>query len=394
MATIQGKEPCRLSPLLTRILRQGDDAELARTALGVGDLSRLFTKEREALGRNYLKDPALRAAYLAYFLPVNLSKIQLLLEELPEDWHWPSTDRPLRILDLGTGPGTGALAVLDWLHRHGVKSAFAVMGIDASVEALGEARRLWNDYSMHAAIRDATLALLEGNFASTGRWRHDIARNAPYDLIIIANCLNELYGQTVRALTEKSALVGDILGLLAPHGTLMLVEPALRETSRQFHQLRDQLLHEQRCTVYSPCLHEHRCPALINEDDWCHEERAWVPPLWVQRIDRQIGLIKDALKFSYLLLRTDGRSIAERSPDTFRMVSDLRKLKGDARAWLCNELGRCEVGRLDRAGSAANAAWHHCQRGTIVRIESITRKEGASLSRIPADALVQIVRPT
>jgi hypothetical protein len=105
-----------------------------------------------------------------------------------------------------------------------------------------------------------------------------------------------------------------------------------------------------------------------------------------------VGFIKDALKFSYVLLRTDGRTIAERSPSTFRMVSELRKLKGDTRAWLCNELGRPEVGRLDRAQSTSNSAWNECQRGTIVRIESITRKEGATLGRIPENAAVDIVR--
>jgi hypothetical protein len=167
----------------------------------------------------------------------------------------------------------------------------------------------------------------------------------------------------------------------------------LRETSRALHQVRDHLLAESRCTVYSPCLHERNCPALLNPDDWCHEERAWEPPSSIKEIDRQVGFIKDALKFSYLLLRTDGRTIAERSPQTFRMVSELRKLKGDTRAWLCNELGRSEVGRLDRATSATNSAWDQCRRGTIVRIEGVKRKDGAALTRIPAGGTVEIVRP-
>jgi hypothetical protein len=153
------------------------------------------------------------------------------------------------------------------------------------------------------------------------------------------------------------------------------------------------LLAENRCTVFSPCLHDKNCPALLDPGDWCHEERAWEPPLIIKEIDREVGFIKDALKFSYLLLRTDGRSIAHRSRETFRMVSELRKLKGDTRAWLCNELGRSEVGRLDRVSSAANAAWDQCQRGTIVRIEGMKRKEGAILTRIEAESTVEIIRP-
>lgn len=187
-------------------------------------------------------------------------------------------------------------------------------------------------------------------------------------------------------------LLADLLTLLAPHGTLMIVEPALRETSRALHEVRDLLLEDRRCTVYSPCLHERNCPALLDRDDWCHEERAWEPPSWIQQIDREVGFIKDALKFSYLLLRTDGKTIVERSPDTFRLVSELRKLKGDTRAWLCNELGRTEAGRLDRAAADMNSAWDECQRGTIVRIEGLTRKAGASLERISDSTAVHIVR--
>jgi ribosomal protein RSM22 (predicted rRNA methylase) len=382
--------------MLEQIEARQSDFGPARKAMAVAELSRLFTKDRDALGTDYLNDPSLAAAYLSYFFPVNLSKIQVLLDELPEDWYKPPDDRPLRILDLGSGPGTGAMAVLDWLNQHDHESlaTLTVVALDASGEALRQARLLWTDYLRQACVRGASLVLYEGDLARARHngWRNDVAQRAPYDLIIVANCLNELFGRTSHSIKERAGLVADLLALLVPHGTLMLVEPALRETSRALHQVRDQLLQERRCTIYSPCLHERNCPALIHEDDWCHEERAWVPSASIQQIDQEVGFIKDALKFSYLLLRTDGRRIAERSPQTFRMVSELRKLKGDTRAWLCNELGRSEVGRLDRALSATNSAWDQCQRGTIIRIDGVKRKEGASLSRILGGSKVEIVR--
>jgi len=177
----------------------------------------------------------------------------------------------------------------------------------------------------------------------------------------------------------------------------MIVEPALRETSRALHQLRDRLLQEKRCTVYSPCLHEKSCPALVNPDDWCHEERAWEPPSAIQEMDEVVGFIKDALKFSYLLLRKDGNTIVERRSDIYRVVSELRELKGEKRAWLCNEQGRQEVGRQDRLTSPQNTDLDRWHRGAIVQIERIVRKERAgkvsSLGRIEQDAAVQIIRP-
>jgi ribosomal protein RSM22 (predicted rRNA methylase) len=402
MAPFQGKEPARLSALLLEILdrtQQGDGgAGILQRASAVAELSRLFTKARDALGTDYLSDPALAAAYLTYFFPVNLCKLQVLLDELPEDWYTPAGGaKPLRVLDLGAGPGTGAIAVLDWLRRRSPDDLqrMTVVAVDASAEALRQARRLWTAYSRELGVNDSSLVLLEGNLARPGSngWRAYVGQDGPYDLIIAANCLNEVFPGSQNPIKERSDVLGDLLTQLAPHGTLMILEPALRETSRALHQVRDQLLVDARCTVYSPCLHEKNCPALANPDDWCHEERAWEPPLMIQQIDRQVGFIKDALKFSYLLLRTDGRTIADRKPDTFRMVSELRQLKGDTRAWLCNELGRHEVGRLDRARSVENAGWDQCQRGTIVRIEGVKRKDGASLGRIPSEGTVEIVRP-
>jgi hypothetical protein len=265
------------------------------------------------------------------------------------------------------------------------------VAVDTSPAALRYAESLWTSYCRGTGNTGARLQAREADLlgALRGLFREQIRQAGPYDLIILANCLNELSA----SIDTRTSLVTTALSLLTPHGTMVIIEPALRETSRALHEVRDQLLREKRCTVYSPCLHERDCPALINQDDWCHEERPWEPPSLIQQIDHEVGFIKDTLKFSYLLLRTDGRTIAERSPQTFRMVSELRKLKGDTRAWLCNELGRSEVGRLDRASSASNSTWEDCQRGTLVRIEGMKRKDGASLARIPADAMVNIVRP-
>ena len=401
MTAFQGKQLAGPSLLFKRIVEQIEaghpDPGFQRKAAAVARLSRLFTKERETLGADYLEDPHLAAAYFSYFFPVNLSKIQALLEELPEDWCRPSESRPLRVLDLGTGPGTGAVAVLDWLNQHDPDALkqLTVVGIDVSTQALSRARGVWRAYSRQIGVAEERLVLYEGDLTRPSRpWHEAVAQRGPYDLVIIANCLNELFRTIGESIKERVGLIADMLATLAPHGTLMIVEPALRETSRALHQIRDRLLAEHRCTIYSPCLHEKNCPALLNPDDWCHEERPWEPPSWIQRIDHEVGFIKDALKFSYLLLRTDGRTIVERAAETFRMVSELRKLKGDTRAWLCNELGRQEVGRLERASSADNAAWDRCGRGTIIRIEGITKKEGSTLGRIPPQGKIEILRPS
>ncbi len=403
MQPFNEKKPAGLSSeILKALAKVSPERDFRGHALAqaVVNLSRLFTTARPSLPPRYLDDSAHAAAYLSYFLPVNLSKIQVLLDELPND-NPETPDRPMAVLDLGCGPGTGALALLDWLWHRSPEWAksVSVLAADASQASMQDAKKLWEAYCNEVGIPNAGLRCVEGNLEHPlkGDLGKQIVRGEPYDLIIMANCLNELFPAAVDPPAERAAVVAQLLPFLSPHGTIMIVEPALRQTARALHQMRNHLFKQGLCTVYSPCLHEGACPALEHPDDWCHEERAWQTPPAIAALDREVGFIKDALKFSYLLLRTDGRTIVTRSPQTFRVVSELRELKGEKRAWLCNETGRPEVGRLDRKASPHNEALDSWHRGAIVQIERIVRKEKegkvSPVGRIESDAAVQIVRP-
>ena len=398
------KKPAGLSLEILRVLAKASpdrDVRGESLAQAVVNLSRLFTTSRPSLPLRYLDNPAHAVAYRSYFLPVNLSKVQVLLDELPNDSSHETSDRSMAVLDLGCGPGTGSLALLDWLWHRSPKRAnsLSVLAADASTASLQDAKRFWEAYCQNVEIPSTNLRCVEGNLEHPmkGDLGKQIVRGGPYDLIIMANCLNELFSTAADPPSERAAVVAQLLPFLAPHGTIMIVEPALRQTARALHQMRDHLLKQGLCTVYSPCLHEKACPALDHPDDWCHEERPWQTPPAIAALDRDVGFIKDALKFSYLLLRTDGRTIVPRSPQTFRVVSELRDLKGEKRAWLCNETGRPEVGRLDRKASPHNEALDSWHRGAIVQIERIVRKEKegkvSPVGRIENDVAVQIIRP-
>jgi ribosomal protein RSM22 (predicted rRNA methylase) len=404
MQPFNEKKPSRLSPQIIKVLSKvssegnfhGDTL-----AQAVVNLSRLFTTTRAALPLHYLDDPAHACAYLSYFLPVNLSKVQVLLDELPDDSRTQGLDHPMAVLDLGCGQGTGALALLDWLwHRSPERAkSLSVLAADISHTPLQYTERLWETYCQDVGISGKGLRCVQGNLEHPlkGDLGKRIMQGSPYDLIIMANCLNELFPAAADPPIERAAIVAQFQPFLAPHGTIMIVEPALRQTARALHQVRNHLLQQGLCTVYSPCLREGGCPALDHPDDWCHEERPWQTPPAIATLDRKVGFIKDALKFSYMLLRTDGRTIVTRSPQTFRVVSELRELKGEKRAWLCNETGRPEVGRLDRKASPQNAAVDSWHRGAIVQIERIIRKEREGIvspvGRIESDSVVEMIRP-
>jgi len=396
MRVLNGKDPMGLSPtLLQLITRAIEEARVPhdRLAQAVAELSHLFTKGRAALPDKYLDDASRRAGYLAYFLPVNLAKVQALLDELPADTLRTPADKPLHVLDVGSGPGTGALAVLDWLQAQHISRAAEIVAVDQSQPALRDAERLWGEYTKTAGVKSATLVPIKTDLDKS-RWLEDLRARRPegFDLIVAANVLNEVGDDS----EYRTDFAEGLLSLLAPHGSLIVMEPALRDTSRSLLQVRDALVAKQACTIYSPCLHENPCPALVKKDDWCHEERPWTPPAIVAAIDREVGFIKDALKFSYVILRKDGKTIVPRRPDVFRVVSELREMKGEKRAWLCNETGRPEVGRQDRLRSETNATLDHWHRGAIVRVSEIVRKERkgreSTVGRIEKEATVEIIR--
>ncbi len=224
----------RLSPVLQQVLapefERASGLSFSQITQAVSTLSRLFTTDRASLPDNYLDDPLLAAAYRAYFMPVNLAKIQALLDELPDESGLESDPaRPMTILDCGGGPGTGALACMDWIVASG-RPGVRVLSVDRSQTAGRDARRLWEVYCRTTGVHSSTLEVFEADLEKPHKgpvWNR-VREAAPYDVILMANCLNELFTGSDDPLARRTLLVTEVLPLLHPHGTVMVVEPALR----------------------------------------------------------------------------------------------------------------------------------------------------------------------
>ncbi|MBA2485428.1 MAG: hypothetical protein H0V35_04890 [Nitrospira sp.] len=369
-------------------------------ATGVSRLSELFIRGGRNTSSAYLEDPLLRASYLSYYLPVNLSKVQLLLDELQPVFSTIPREE-FRVLDLGGGPGTGALAMVDWCRSASMPtpSSLRMTVVDHSPQALRLCAKLWQTYtSENKDQAGPPLQTVKHNLErSLPSLIRTVGREKGYDLIIVQNLLSELYIGSSDPIGQRTTLVEGVLKCMTPGGSLMLIEPALRSASRALHHIRDKLVGGHHCSVYSPCLHDAPCPALIKPDDWCHEERTWEIPASIAQVDREVGFIKDALKFSYVILRKDGRTLVSRNEDYHRVVSELRVMKGEKRVWLCDETGRSEIGRQDKERSILNAPFDDWHRGAIIRVSEIVRKERkgrcAMVGRIHSSGTVEIVRP-
>ena len=333
-------------------------------------LSRLLTRDRDDLPPAYLGDPGLRNAYLHYYLPSNLAKIHLPLRELARHpGGLPGRER-LRVLDLGAGPGTAVLGILEFFGAEKHRPVLECTAVDHVPENLLIAGELFGELSLtyrgKADLRtvkrriDAKMDECEGT----------------YDLIIFSNVLNELFSEDEDRIVRRVATAGSVLErLLAPDGACIVIEPALRNTAREMLLVRDGLI-DRGMTVYSPCLMQEQCPALANPKDWCHEDIPWNPPDLVREIDRLTGLRKDSLKFSYVVLRKDGRTLADRcGSGAFRVVSEQLRSKGKTELYLCGKGGRKMAMRQDKDRSASNAVFGELKRGSVARFGALASDE-------------------
>jgi len=340
--------------------------ELHSLAADVARLSTLLTREREGLPAAYLKDEGLRKAYRTYFLPSNLPKIHKPLQELSLHPRDVFAKTKIRVLDIGAGPGTASLGVLTFFSQKERKPQLEFTVVDQVAENLKMAEALFlSSRTTHAL--EASMKTVRSDIAGLGNYLH-----GHFDVIILSNVMNELFARDEARTEKRVNILHDILKRsLADDGSCIIIEPALRETSREMLEVRDDIL-EQGFHVYSPCLFSTKCPSLTNPKDWCHEDIPWDPPALVKEIDKLTGLRKDSLKFSYLVLRKDGLSLSDVcGPNSFRVVSEPLVSKGKREYYVCGGGERKLVMRQDKDATPGNEPYGTLKRGDLIRFEQM-----------------------
>ena len=192
----------------------------AETAEGVRELSAMFngiTPHRPG----YLARPNLRRAYVHYYLPVNAEKVLRVLREM--DAYAPRRRKP-RVLDFGCGPGTAAIAAM----IHGPVGEVTL--VDVVDEALDDARFFCHQFEVEP------------------RTLHEVP-DEKFDLIFAAN----VFAEHRAALEER----------LSDKGYMVVVEPALRETTRRLQRWRDEMV-ARGYKVAAPCLGRATCPCAFH----------------------------------------------------------------------------------------------------------------------------------
>jgi len=326
------------------------DAPLATAALtrSIVDRSRRYTSERDRPATDRAGDLAARAMF---FTVADAMKLAIPLGELAHRGALPAA-RPLRIVDLGAGCGAMSLGAIATLPAD---VAIDILAIDRDGPALAIARAAVRDF---AARRGATVAIATRDDDVTR------ARLPAADLIVIGTLLNELTGEDRLALVERAlAAIGD-------DGAVIIVEPALRDTARALHELRDAVIGAGRGHVFAPCTRTGApCPALADPSDWCHEDRALQLPRRTAELARITHLRDSGMKFAYLVLRRQPLALVDASP-AWRMVSAPMPAKGKLEIFGCSDAGRVPLRLLRRHRNADNRSFEQADRGDVLILDA------------------------
>ncbi len=318
------------------------DAPLATSALtrAIVDRSQRYTSDRDQLASPRDPDGDL-AARAVFFTIADAMKIALPLAELTRRGALPA--RPLRVLDVGAGCGAMSLGLVAVL----CDRELSITAIDRDARALDIAKRAITALSTTATVVTRTVDATRTELPAA-------------DLVVMGTILNELPADLALALVERAfAAVPD-------DGALIAIEPALRDTSRGLHAIRDAMI-ERGARVFAPCTRRCvPCTALVDPSDWCHEDRVLELPPTTRELARLTHLRDSGMKFSYLVLRKHPLDLVEAGSSAWRAVSAPFIEKGKHELLGCSQQGRTTIRLMKRHRSEGNRDFERADRGDVV----------------------------
>lgn len=310
---------------------------------GLLELSEFFTTGREGKRLpNYFTTARFRSSYFLYFFGLQGAKFLTLFDRHPDAIraaldHAVETG-VLRIVDLGSGPGTASLA-------------FLVFILDGLLGDSKEKLRLPFSIELHWIDQNPTIlkdgeAFLERILSSFPEidgdvrlktearawWKHPKEFSFDASLVLIGNLLNEapddakIFQQGLAPFLEKPQGAG-----------VLILEPAFREASQRVSRIRDEvMLSPGPLPLWGPCLHSGKCP-LSSGRNWCHfSVPASLPGSFFRKFSIKLGGIRDWLKFSYVWFAgRDSEKRARPPAGWLRVISDPMRTPQGMQNLLC-----------------------------------------------------------
>ena len=327
---------------LLKIWRNGSSKDLTKQeifslAQALLKLQRGLTGKRNLAGDGYMEDRNLLGAYLLYYWPVSYAQVSYAffpaIKKFAEE---KKDDSPIRILDLGSGPGPASTALCAMLNQElqDKKTNLEITLADSSPRAMELAKKIFT-----ADFPKVKITSKKSNFEKEGL--RDFKSSQKFDIIISSHALNELWSREENFIQKRQFFVKEAANILEKKGLLLLQEPALLITSRALIQIRDFLIQEG-LQLLSPCpnlKNNTKCPALQNPNQTCHAEQSWKAPQNVAALAKAAGL--DRISFKMTFFAFTNNSDLPQKEETLRVVSDAMLNKsGRIRFILCDGQNR------------------------------------------------------
>lgn len=327
---------------------------LEKITPAVARLSDLFTTERPIKNfPDYFAEADLLVGYGLFFLPQSFIRTTHALRFVTEARGWKCPSSPLRILDLGAGPGSCGVACAHYFKELGGDSV-ELVAVDRSAMAL-------------ATLEEFAQAVLGDSVKVTSRvgdaQRSETWPEGPFDIILAGFVMNEM-----KTLSKESLLewVESLQSHLTPAGMIIILEPALKVTSNRLQYLSDGVASQKIITRIGPDLDAHPCPQLAEGIHWSHEVRHWQAPPSTDFINRKLHRDLREVRFSFAAF--SDQAIPPLSHSVMRIISDIQIIKGLVR-FIVSQQGQVQTVEIPTRGLSKHEVKEYAarlERGDLV----------------------------
>ena len=301
----------------------------------IAELSRLLTSARGERDNSYLNRPNLLSAYLRYFLPWNVFRLNRLFElntapsgKSGSQNMLPELTDGDAIIDLGSGPLVLPIAL--WLAYPRLRrTELEFRCVDKSAAALEAGYKLFK--------------ILSASNSDLSAWKikiiHDSIekpiRGKAAKLVAALNVFNEISVRPSSRAEQNAEKAAALLNkLCAENGSIFVMEPGNPQGGAFIAALRASLLEKGHFPL-APCTHAGPCPLLqdtgpAGKGKWCHfahktkiETKTKAAPLVLHKLSAAAGIPKERAVFSFLLTNRINRYISTAPPLCIRVISDI-----------------------------------------------------------------------
>lgn len=295
----------RLEAIFSQILTGRELKDLANDVIRLSDF---YINQHGA--RTPWSDAYTWRAYCAYFLPLNVVRMQAALKEVT---RFIGANQISEVWDFGSGTGA-----THWGLEH--EEALTPRPLNC-IEIDREAIRL------HQTLADKF----------SGRWKPEwnVQRAVkPGALGIFSFSFLEMQNN---------------LPKLADFSHLLFVEPSFRDVGRTLMEWRKRLMDTASYTPLAPCTHSNNCPLLVHSvRDWCHARIHFESSKSWQKLEALLPMKNRTLTYSYLLMSRDVKNPKFRG--STRVIGDTLHEKGKTRQLICRGPEREFLAWLKRDG--------------------------------------------